>query len=204
MGTLAADTAVVGHHRAILKTNPIEDADIGVVHLLIGLEQGIEIDIEGIGVLHDEFPRPHDAESGSDLVAELGLDLVEIDRELAVTADLVPGDLRDHLLVGGAETEIAIVPVFDAQQLRPVLFPAAGGLPKLCRMNPGHQHLLGAGTIHLFPDDGLDLVQYPLAHGKPAIDSGCGAADQAGAQHQLMADDFGVGGNFFQGGEEAL
>jgi hypothetical protein len=29
-------------------------------------------------------------------------------------------------------------------------------------------------------------------------------ADQAGAQHQLVADDFGVGGGFLEGGDEEL
>jgi hypothetical protein len=44
--------------------------------------------MKGVGILHDEFAASHDAEARADLIAELRLDLVEIDRQLAVALDL--------------------------------------------------------------------------------------------------------------------
>src|SRR5690606_40935186 len=49
------------------------------------------------------FACAHDAEAGPDLVAELGLDLVEVDRELAIALQLAAGEVGDHFLVGRAE-----------------------------------------------------------------------------------------------------
>jgi hypothetical protein len=40
------------------------------------------IGMEAVGVLHQELARAHDAEARPDLVAELGLDLVVVDRQL--------------------------------------------------------------------------------------------------------------------------
>jgi hypothetical protein len=45
--------------------------------------------VERIGVLHQEFARAHHAEARADLVAELGLDLVEVDRQLLVAGQLL-------------------------------------------------------------------------------------------------------------------
>ena len=66
----------------------------------------------------------------------------------------------------------------------------------------GHQHLLRADAIHLLTHDGLHLAQHAQAERQPGINAGRKFADHAGAQHQLMADDLGVGGRFFGGGEE--
>ena len=67
--------------------------------------------MEGIGVLHHEFPGPHDAEPGPDLVPELGLDLVEIGRQLFVTAYLAPDQIGDDLFMGRAQAEVPLVAV---------------------------------------------------------------------------------------------
>jgi hypothetical protein len=67
--------------------------------------------MEGVGVLHEELARPHDPEARPDLVAELGLDLIEVGRELLVAPYLAAHQIGDHLLVGGAEAELALVAV---------------------------------------------------------------------------------------------
>ena len=95
-----------------------EDARIGVVHVAVFALQVRVVRVEGIGVLHHEFARAHDAEARPDLVAELGLDLVEVERQLAVGADFPARDVGDDFFVGRAETEIALVPVLDLEHLR--------------------------------------------------------------------------------------
>ncbi len=80
VGGLAADGARIRLHGPEIQAAALEDAAVGGVHGLVGLGQGVAVQVEGVGVLHQEFPRPHDPKTGPDLVAELGLDLVEIHR----------------------------------------------------------------------------------------------------------------------------
>ena len=107
---------------------PGEDAGIGVVHVaVLALEVGV-VGVEGVSVLHDEFARAHDAEARPALVAELGLDLVEVHRQPPVALELGARDVGDHLLRGRLDHELALVAVAKAQQLRPIL-PASAPIP---------------------------------------------------------------------------
>src|SRR5690606_41389243 len=94
------------------------------------------------------FACAHDAEAGPDLVAELGLDLVEVDRELAIALQLAAGEVGDHFLVGRAEAGLAVVADLHAQEERAVLLPAAGILPQLRRLRGGHKRLERTGGVH--------------------------------------------------------
>jgi len=42
------------------------------------------VEIEGIGVLHQEFAPAHQPEAGPHLVAELPLDVIEVERQILV------------------------------------------------------------------------------------------------------------------------
>src|SRR5690606_41841656 len=63
----------------------------------LGLRGGL-VAVEGIGVLHGEFAAAHQAEARPALVAEFGLDMVEIHRQLAPAVDLVAGDRKSTRL----------------------------------------------------------------------------------------------------------
>ena len=78
----AADRAGIGRHRAVLQPQPGEDAAVGVVHVPVFGGERVVVDVERVGVLHQEFARAHHPEARADLVAELGVDLVEVDRQL--------------------------------------------------------------------------------------------------------------------------
>ena len=100
--------------------------------------------------------RPaHQTEAGPNLVPELGLDLVEVDRELAIARDLAAHDVGDHLLVRRTETELALVAVLDPQQLLAVALPSPRLLPELGRLHRRHRELDRAGGVHLPADDRL-------------------------------------------------
>ena len=58
----------------------------------------------------------------------------------------------------GAQAELVAVAVLNAHHLGAVGIPAAGLVPQLAGLQHGHQHLLGAGGVHLLADDGLHLV----------------------------------------------
>jgi len=92
-----------------------ENIGIGLCHLVVGVLGVFFISVKAVSVLHHEFPSAHDAESGPDFIAELGLNLVQQNGELAIGFDFPSHDIRDDLLMGGAVTELASMPVFNAQ-----------------------------------------------------------------------------------------
>ena len=171
---------------------------------LVGLGQRLGRQVEGVGVLHQEFARTHDAEARADLVAELGLDLVEVDRQLLVAVQFVAREVGDDFLVRGAVAVFLLLAVLDLQQLAAEFLPAPGFLPQFARLDRRHQHLDGAGAVHFLAHDGLDLAQHAQAQRRPGVDAGGELADHAGAQHQPVAGDLGVGGDFLDGGEMEL
>src|SRR5690606_32106924 len=202
VGKAAADAAGVRQHGAEVEPQAGEDVAVGAVHEIVGLLQALLGEVEGVGILHDEFPRPHHAEAGADLVAELGLDLVEVGGQLLVAADLAADEVGDHFLVGGAEAEVTLVAVVDAQQFRPVLLPATGFDPEVGGLHHRHQDLLGAGLVHLLAHDVFHLAQHPEPQGQPGVEARRQFADHAGAEHQLVADHFGVRRGFLLGGDQ--
>ncbi len=125
-------------------------------------------------------------------------------RQLPVAANLAPHDVGDHFFVRRADDELAAMAILEAQQFGTILLPAAGLLPQFGRLHGGHEQLNGAGAIHLFAHDALDLAHHAQTHWHPRIDAGGEASDHAGTQHQLVADDFRVGGGFLKGGDKKL
>jgi len=96
------------------------------------------------------------------------------------------------------------VAVPDPEQEVAVDVPAARLLPQLRRLDRRHEQLEGACPVHFLPHDPLDLAQHPQAEGHPGEEAGGQPADEPCAQHQLVADDLGVGGHFLEGREWQL
>ena len=204
MGAAAADRSGIGRDDPEVESRTLEYPAVRVVHSSIARLVRLLAQVEGVGVLHHEFPRPHDAEAGTHLVAKLGLDLIQVDRQLPVAAYFAPCDVGDDLFVGRPETEVPLVTIPDPQQLRPVLLPAAGLLPELGGLNGGHEHLERARRVHFLANDVLDLAQHPHPEGEPGVETRREGPDEPGTQHQPMADDLRVRGRFLDGGEERL
>ena len=169
---------------------------------VIALPRALLVEIEAVGVLHQELAAAHHAEAGAHLVAELPLDVVERARQIAVALGGIAEDGGDHLLVGRPEEHLALVPVRDPQHFRPIGVVAAGLAPQVGRLDGRHQQLDRAGPVLLLAHDLLDLAEHAMAQRQPGIDAGGGLPDQPGAQHQLVADDLGVGGRFLGDGQE--
>ena len=190
MAEIAADRPRVGLHGHRLQTHARERPQIGDEHAVIGLPRAIGVEIEGIGVLHQELAAAHDAEPRAHLVAELPLDVIEVFRQVAIGLHRIAEDLRDLLLVRRPEQHVALVPVLDAQHLRAVIAVAPALLPDLRRLDGGHQELDGASPVLLLANDLLDLFQNAKAKRQPRINPGAGLADHARPQHEPMGDDF--------------
>ena len=200
----AADGTGVGGDSAEFQPETGEDARVGVVHVsVLALQVGV-IGVERVAILHGEFAPAHDAEARPALVAELGLDLVEMHRQLAIAPQLAAREIGDDLFGCRLDQEVALVPVLEAQQLRAVFFPAARFLPQLRRLHHRHRQLDRAGAVHLVAHDRLDLAHDAQAQRHPGVDAAGEAPDDACAQHQLVADDLRVGRSFPEGGDEEL
>ena len=198
----AADGARVGAHGAVHEAEPIEDAAVGVVHLLVGKTRRRFVTIEGVRVLHDEFAPAHHAEAGAAFIAELRLDVEDVERKLTPAADFLTNDVGGHLFGRGLNDEVAVVPVLDAQEFGPVLVPAARFLPKFSRLHDRHQKLHGARADHFFADDRFDLADDAQADRHVGVDAGGQLLDHAGADHVLLTDDVGIGRSLFERGNK--
>ena len=202
MAEVAADRPGVGHHRDGGEAEPREGAQIGDEHAIVGMARALGVEIERIGVLHQEFARAHHAEARPHLVPELPLDVIEVERQVLVGAHRGPEDLRDHLLVGRPVEHVALVPVLDAQHLLAVVVVAAGLAPKIGRLDGRHLDLDRAGAVLLLADDRVDLVEHPQPERQPGVDAGRFLPDHAGAEHQPMRHDLGLLGRLAQDGQE--
>ena len=89
VGVAATDGTGVGLHRTEVQAQAGEDVGVRQVHAVVGFLQGSLVGMEGVGVLHDELAAAHQAEARTDLVTELGLDLVHVQRQLLVAGQLV-------------------------------------------------------------------------------------------------------------------
>ena len=105
-----------------------EDGAVGLVVLVIAFVQAGGVDVEGVGVLHDELAHAEQAGLGARLVAELGLNLVPDLRQLLVTAELIARDGGHDLFVGHAQGELGAFAILQAEEVVAEDGPAAAFL----------------------------------------------------------------------------
>jgi hypothetical protein len=194
----AADRAGIGSDGTELQSETSEYARIGVEHVAVFALQVIETAVERVPVLHQEFAAAHDTETRPDFVAKLDLYLVEVHGQLAVALHLLAYDIGNHLFVRRTNDEIALVPILAAQQFGTILLPAPGLLPQFCWLHCRHRQLDRPSAIHLLADDLLHLAQHAQPDRHPGVDPARQPFDHPGAQHQLVTDDFGIRGCFFE------
>ena len=170
--------------------------------VVAGVEAGV-VDVEGVGVLHDELADAQQAGLGAGLVAELGLDLVPDLRELLVAAELVARDGGHDLFVGHGEAELGAFAVLEAEHVvahdgqRPDSSQSSRGF-RAGRKNSWPILSISSRTMAMI------LLSAALAEREVAVDAGAELADVAGAEQELVAGDFGVGGGFTEGGDKEL
>ena len=165
------------------------------------LQAGI-VDVEAVRVLHRELAPTQEPGTRSGLVAELVLDLVDHQREVAIAAVEVLDEQREHLLVGRGEQEVGTAAVLQAEQVVAVLGPPVGGLVGLARQQRGEVHLLEARGVHLRAHDRLDVAVHEVAQRQPAEHARGHAAHEARPHEQAVARDLRVGGVLAQGAQE--
>ena len=196
-------TAVCGH-RAIGQAEPVKNPAVGLCHDLVAGFGCCLVAVKRVSILHDELATTHQAKAWAALVAELGLDLVEVLGQLFVAAQFLPCNVCHHFFAGGLHHEVAAMAVADAQQLRPHLFKAPGFLPQLGRLNHRHGALHSPGPVHFLAHDGFHLADDPQPHGHVVIDARAQLLDQPRTHHEFVADHFGVCRSFLEGGDKEL
>ena len=201
VGEVAADSAGIGFHGAEVEAHAGEDLVIGLLHGGVALVRAFVVHIEGVGVLHQEFTAAHEAEAGAHFVAVLGLDLVQVQGKLAIGLHFAAQEVGHHFFVGRAEAVVAVVAVLEAQEFLAVLLPAAGLFPEFAGLDHRQEGFKGTGFVHFAAHDGLGLFKGTKAQRQPGVDAGSELADHARAHQQLVADHFGVGRGFFEGGD---
>ena len=190
---------VAAHHARVLVDHPavdaaaLVDAVVGADVLLVAHLERLVVDVEAVGVLHEELARAQDAALGARLVAFLGLDVVPELGELPVGVDLARRQPGDDLFVGHGQRHVGAPAVLEAEHLFADVVPAAALLPDLGRLQHRHEHLLAADSIHLFTDDGGDLPHHPPAGRQIHVDAGRELTDETGPDHELVAHGLGPG-----------
>ena len=107
MGAAAAHHADVARHGDRLEAEPSEDALVGLVVQLVAVVQPGLVGIAAVAVLHDELADADQPAAGARLVAELGLEVVDDQRQLTVALDDVAQQVGHDLLVGHGQHHVA-------------------------------------------------------------------------------------------------
>ena len=185
-----------------LEAQPREDPLVGLVVELVAVVQPGLVDVERVAVLHDELADADQPAARARLVAELGLEVVDDQRQLAVALHEVAQQVGDHLLVGHGQHHVAPGSVLEADHLGADLRVAARLAPQVGGVHDRHLHLLPADGVDLLADDLLDALLHPEAERQQGVDAGAELAQVAGAHQQPMRRHLGVGRVVAQGGEE--
>src|SRR5579885_267022 len=204
VGLRAAHRARTGLDDVVLDAAAVEDF---FVRLALMPERHVEsgaVNVEGVGVLHDELPESHQPRLRALLVAELGLNLVPHLRQLLVRAYLVARNRSENLLVREAETEVGSFAVFEAEHRLAHHGPAPRLLPKLRGVERGQEELLPAYRVHLLAYDLHRALRDAPAERQERVNSCAELSDVAGAQKKSVRDDLGVRGVFAKCGDEIL
>ena len=191
-GGIATDLAGVGDNGQSLDVAALANVGIGLLHLVVLLLQALLRSREAVGVLHDELATAHQAKTGTELVAELILDVIEVHWQLLIGAQLVAHQGRDGLLVRGAQHELATMTVVKAHKLLAIGIDTAGLTPQLGVDHNGHHKLLGAGGVHLVAHDVLNLANRAPCERQVGIQTGGLLADHAGTEQQAVAGELSV------------
>ena len=201
MAQLAADRPGVGAHRNGFQPHPVEGARVGDQLAQIALAPARLVEIEAVGVLHQEFAPAHHAEARAHLVAKFPLHMIEHRGQVPVALHVVAEERSEHLFIGRPVEHLAPVAVGDAQHLGAVGVVAPAFLPQVGALDRRHEHFL-PDAILLLANDPLDLLEHAVAERQPGVDAARGLPHQPCLQHQLVADDLGRRRAFLEDGHE--
>ena len=116
--------------------------------------------MERVSVFHQEFPTPHHPKTRADFIAEFGLDLIDVERQLLVAGKITPHQVGYDFFVRWSQAVFALMAVDKTLQFRTIRLPTPGFLPQFGRLGARHQNFQRTGAIHFFADDLLHFAQH--------------------------------------------
>ena len=192
MGVAAANLAAVCFYRLEIQAAARKYTVVSVIHNLIGLMEAFFVNIERIGILHDEFAAAHEAEAGTDFVAVFILHLPKDQGHLLIRTQFVAEKRRNQFFMSRPEAVAVVVAVLQLEHFRPVSAPPARFMPDFGRLHDGHHDFLGACSVHFFADDLFYLQRHAAAQGQEAVQAAAVFPQHARFQHILMAGNLSV------------
>ena len=191
-------------HDGVGETEALENPFVRIAVVVVTLCQTFIINIEGVAVLHEELTATQETSTGARLISIFGLDLIQRNREVLVTAVQILHQKGKHLFVGGSEKEIGAFAVLQTKQVVAIFGPAAGGFIDIAGQKGGKMHFLGTNGIHFFTNDVFHLAQDPPAQRQPGVATGGSPADVAGSEQQSVRGDFRIGRVIAEGANEEV
>ena len=171
-----------------------EGAQVGGHEVLVGRFLAFQVDVEAVGVLHGELTDAQQTTTGTRFVAELGLEVVDAQRQLAVGRHDPLAEVGGDLLVGHGQHHVAPPAVLEPRHLRADRGESAGSLPQIGGVDDGHQQFLAADAVHLLAHDLLDAALHPPAQRQHAVDARAQRPDVASPQEEAVGNDRRLGG----------
>ncbi|MNC57633.1 hypothetical protein D3C75_1073110 [compost metagenome] len=115
--TSAHHTRIRSNGNHLGKPDAGEDALISPVALPVIISQIHLGHVEGIRILHGEFPDADQSAAGAGFIPELGLDLVDHEGITQIAATVFPHQLHRRFLVGHPQQMGTAVPVAETEKL---------------------------------------------------------------------------------------
>ena len=141
------------------RPEPVEQFDVGGAMSGVRLVESSVVEVEAVGVLHNELARPNQPGPRSSFVPIFCLDLVKVDGQIPIGTCDVFHHQGEHLFVGGCKKEVCSLTVLKAEQVVAVLGPPSGSVVRLAGKQRREMDLLEAGLVHLIADHLLDVTK---------------------------------------------
>ena len=114
--------------------------------------------MEAVHVFHAELAHAQQPAARTGLVAELGLYLIQDQRQVAVALHVLAHQHGYDLFVRGAERQRAVAAVLEGEEILPEGDVASALSPYLQRLERRHEHLLSADGVQFFTYYALDFL----------------------------------------------
>ena len=170
----------------------VERGDVGRAMLVVAALQAFVVDVEAVRVLHHKLAGTHQPSAWTGFVAVLGLDLINVQRQVFVAAVQVFDQQGEHLFVRRREQKVVAAAIFETKQIVAVFGPAIADFERLAGEHRWEMHFLEARSVHFFANDALNVAIHDPAQRQPGVSAWCGTADIATADQEAMARHLGV------------
>ena len=154
--------------------------------------------MEGICILHGELAHADQTGTGTGLVAELGLDLIDHKGIFIIAVGKLTHQLYAGLFVGHAQYHGCIITIGKTHQSAVHCLETATLFPQGAGQNHREHYFLAVHHVHLLADDLLDLLGDALSRGVQRENTVGYGLNIATAHHQRMAVYHTIGRTLFK------